>query len=321
MKLGCAWRDMEPPTASRSTTRATASAIATTSPPGSAAETRRGGRAWTGAVDAAAGAAARRRRSADGSSTPRLARRQAEGVLSRSQSVDQRRGRRRRSGHHHRRQRARIASRYGTASWVYGEELGQRTAMWWSPDSRKLAYYRFDEKQVPDYHLQVDQTQIQSKDDVEAYPKAGAPNPIVELFVYDVACKKSTQGRRAQRQAVRQRRRRTLRLSRRVVGRTAPSCCSTAPTAGRTSWSSPPPTRTPARRASIIREEWPTGWVENSPAMTFLKDGTPLHLGVGAQRLEQPLSLRPERQADRAADDAHRIRGRRHCSRSTKRRA
>ena len=28
----------------------------------------------------------------------------------------------------------------GTASWVYGEELGQRTAMWWSPDGRKLDY-------------------------------------------------------------------------------------------------------------------------------------------------------------------------------------
>src|SRR5829696_2930274 len=35
--------------------------------------------------------------------------------------------------------------KYGTASWVYGEELDQRTAMWWSPDSRMVAYYRFDE--------------------------------------------------------------------------------------------------------------------------------------------------------------------------------
>ena len=35
--------------------------------------------------------------------------------------------------------------KYGTASWVYGEELSQRTAMWWSPDGRKIAYYRFDE--------------------------------------------------------------------------------------------------------------------------------------------------------------------------------
>ena len=82
--------------------------------------------------------------------------------------------------------------KYGTASWVYGEELDQRTAMWWSPDSRRLAYYRFDEKQVPDYYLQMNQTEIQDTLDVEAYPKAGRPNPIVDLFVYDVATKKTT---------------------------------------------------------------------------------------------------------------------------------
>ncbi len=52
--------------------------------------------------------------------------------------------------------------KYGTASWVYGEELAQTSAIWWSPDSRKVAYYRFDEKQVLDYNLQLDQTKIQS---------------------------------------------------------------------------------------------------------------------------------------------------------------
>src|SRR5882724_3964771 len=45
----------------------------------------------------------------------------------------------------------------GTASWVYGEELYQPTAMWWSPDSSKIAYYRFDESKVPDYYLQAAQ--------------------------------------------------------------------------------------------------------------------------------------------------------------------
>src|SRR5690554_2543805 len=35
--------------------------------------------------------------------------------------------------------------KYGTASWVYGEEPYQNTAMWWSPDGSKLAFYRFDE--------------------------------------------------------------------------------------------------------------------------------------------------------------------------------
>src|SRR5262252_8149269 len=48
--------------------------------------------------------------------------------------------------------------KYGTASWVYGEELSQRTAMWWSPDSRKLAYYRFDERDVSDYYVVMNQT-------------------------------------------------------------------------------------------------------------------------------------------------------------------
>src|SRR5205809_473585 len=71
--------------------------------------------------------------------------------------------------------------KYGTASWVYGEELSQRTAMWWSPDNRKLAFYRFDEASVPDYYLEINQTRLQSTLDVEAYPKAGVPNPIVDL--------------------------------------------------------------------------------------------------------------------------------------------
>lgn len=82
--------------------------------------------------------------------------------------------------------------KYGTASWVYGEELYQNTAMWWSPDASKLAYYRFDESKVKDFYLQMDQTQVQGRMDIEPYPKAGTDNPVVDLFVYDVASKKST---------------------------------------------------------------------------------------------------------------------------------
>ena len=77
--------------------------------------------------------------------------------------------------------------KYGTASWVYGEELGQVTAMWWSPDGSRLAYYRFDESPVKDFYLQTGQTSVQGSEMVEAYPKAGTANPIVDLFVYDVA--------------------------------------------------------------------------------------------------------------------------------------
>ena len=76
--------------------------------------------------------------------------------------------------------------RYGTASWVYGEELAQKTAMWWSPDSKKVAYYRFDESQVKDYYLATNQAALQSQVDTEPYPKPGTANPVVDVFIYDL---------------------------------------------------------------------------------------------------------------------------------------
>lgn len=82
-------------------------------------------------------------------------------------------------------------TKYGTGSWVYGEELEAHEAMWWSPDGKKLAYYKFDESKTPDYYVAMQQTKIQDTLDTEAYPKAGAPNPIVDLFIYDVVEKRS----------------------------------------------------------------------------------------------------------------------------------
>jgi dipeptidyl-peptidase-4 len=81
--------------------------------------------------------------------------------------------------------------KYGVGSWVYGEELGQTTAIWWSPDGSKLAFYRFDESKVKDYYIQMDQTEVQVALDVEAYPKAGADNPIADVMVYDLASRKT----------------------------------------------------------------------------------------------------------------------------------
>ncbi len=75
--------------------------------------------------------------------------------------------------------------KYGVASWVYGEELEVQDAMWWSPDSSKLAFYRFDEKEVPDYYLATDQGEVQDKLYPEAYPKAGGKNPKVALDIWD----------------------------------------------------------------------------------------------------------------------------------------
>ncbi len=162
--------------------------------------------------------------------------------------------------------------KYGTASWVYGEELGQNTAMWWAPDSGKIAYYRFDESQVPDYFLQLDQTKLYSTADIEAYPKAGEPNPVADIFVYDLAAKTSV------RVDVRDGRP----FENGVVGHYA----------YRVSWSADGKellfNRTNRRQnilefvaadpatgkcRVIVREEWPTGWVDNTPSLTWLEDG------------------------------------------------
>lgn len=81
--------------------------------------------------------------------------------------------------------------KYGIATWVYGEELGQGTAMWWSPDGSKIAFYKFQEKNVPKYYVLYNQVQIQDSVEIEAYPKVGAPNLPVDLMVYDLKTKKT----------------------------------------------------------------------------------------------------------------------------------
>ena len=81
--------------------------------------------------------------------------------------------------------------KFGSATWVYGEELAQTTAMWWSPDSKKLAFYSFDLTQVRDYYLQYKQTEIYDSLEVEPYTKVGAINPLVGLMIYDLESKKT----------------------------------------------------------------------------------------------------------------------------------
>ncbi len=80
---------------------------------------------------------------------------------------------------------------FGTATWVYGEELDQLHAMWWSPDNTKLAFYHFDMSQVKNYYLQYEQTEFYDSMNVEAYTKVGAVNPVVELMIYDLETKKT----------------------------------------------------------------------------------------------------------------------------------
>ncbi|MEZ5937886.1 MAG: DPP IV N-terminal domain-containing protein [Hyphomonadaceae bacterium] len=75
--------------------------------------------------------------------------------------------------------------RNGVGSYVYLEEFDVTSPVWWSPDSRKLAWMRYDETRVEDYFLQIDQTGTFSKIHTQAYPHPGRPNPVADLMVRD----------------------------------------------------------------------------------------------------------------------------------------
>lgn len=77
----------------------------------------------------------------------------------------------------------------GRLNWVYQEELygrGNFEAYWWSPDSTSLAYLRIDDTPVPEFTV-VDHIPYHQTLEVTPYPKAGDPNPIVQLGVVNAA--------------------------------------------------------------------------------------------------------------------------------------
>jgi dipeptidyl-peptidase-4 len=162
--------------------------------------------------------------------------------------------------------------KYGTANWVYGEELDQNTAIWWSSNSQKVAFYRFDESQVQDYHLALDQTKIQSRLDLEPYMKAGAPNPLVDILIYDLASKRTVkvevrEGKPFDNSVVGHyvygvswtHDSRELLFHRTNRRQNIMEFCAANPESGKC--------------RVIVREEWPASWTENHPARRFLKDG------------------------------------------------
>jgi dipeptidyl-peptidase-4 len=75
----------------------------------------------------------------------------------------------------------------GTTDWVYEEELGLRDAFRWSPDSRRIAFWRFDQRAVPAFPVVNETEALYPSVSVLRYPKAGAPNSRVTVGVLDAA--------------------------------------------------------------------------------------------------------------------------------------
>lgn len=74
----------------------------------------------------------------------------------------------------------------GYASWVYYEEILGRPskyrAFWWSPDSRSIVFYRFDNSRVPVFPIFSPFGQDGSLK-LTRYPKAGEFNPEVRIGI------------------------------------------------------------------------------------------------------------------------------------------
>lgn len=75
----------------------------------------------------------------------------------------------------------------GTTDWVYEEEYGSTKAYAFSPDSRYVAFLRFDESRVPLFEMMRYDGELYNRAYRFKYPKAGDDNSIVTLHVYDIA--------------------------------------------------------------------------------------------------------------------------------------
>lgn len=80
----------------------------------------------------------------------------------------------------------------GVPDWVYEEEIFQtNSALWWSPDSRYIAFLSTNDSSVLEFPIpyfleNVDSDAVYPKLVSLKYPKPGSPNPTIETRLYDV---------------------------------------------------------------------------------------------------------------------------------------
>ncbi|MFY9152827.1 MAG: S9 family peptidase [Prolixibacteraceae bacterium] len=87
----------------------------------------------------------------------------------------------------------------GAPDWVYEEEFSFNKAFAWSPDSKFLAFIRFDETQVPFFNMpmyagsnpEFKEYQLYPGSYNYKYPKAGEKNSVVSVRIYDLKSKSS----------------------------------------------------------------------------------------------------------------------------------
>ncbi len=78
----------------------------------------------------------------------------------------------------------------GVSDWVYEEEFAIVQAFQWSPDGEQIAFLSFDEREVPEFSMDVYGQDLYQYPYVFKYPKAGEKNSVVGLHVYDLLSRK-----------------------------------------------------------------------------------------------------------------------------------
>jgi len=82
----------------------------------------------------------------------------------------------------------------GIPDWVYEEEFSFNRAYEWSPDSKEIAYIKFDESKVKEYsfplyeasHPKMTQYALYPGQYKYKYPKAGEANSVVSVHVFNI---------------------------------------------------------------------------------------------------------------------------------------
>lgn len=79
----------------------------------------------------------------------------------------------------------------GATDWVYEEEFAIARGFEWSPDGKRIAYLRFDEKAVPMFSMEYFNNEVYPEPYTFKYPKVGQTNATVGVYIYDLDTQKS----------------------------------------------------------------------------------------------------------------------------------
>ncbi len=75
----------------------------------------------------------------------------------------------------------------GMCDWVYEEEFSFTRAFYWSPDSKKIGFIRFDERNVPEFTMQIYKDERYPIQETFKYPKVGEKNADVTAWIYEMS--------------------------------------------------------------------------------------------------------------------------------------